>query len=147
MAEASMLIATPPERVFEVLSDGWLYTGWVVGASHIRAVESTWPAPESRIHHAIGAWPVMLRDETKVELCDPPNRLVLLARGRPLGEARVDLRLESRQSGTLVRMLETPVSGPGKWLHNPAADALLTARNNESLARLAALAERPAQPR
>jgi uncharacterized protein YndB with AHSA1/START domain len=147
MAEASMLIATPPERVFDVLSDGWLYTGWVVGASHIRAVESTWPAPGSRIHHAIGAWPVMLRDETKVELCDPPNRLVLLARGRPLGEARVDLRLESRQSGTLVRMLEMPVSGPGKWLHNPAADALLTARNNESLARLAALAERPAQPR
>jgi uncharacterized protein YndB with AHSA1/START domain len=147
MAEASKLIATSPERVFEVLSDGWLYTGWVVGASHIRAVEPAWPAPDSRIHHAVGAWPIMLRDETRVEACEAPTRLVLLARGRPLGEARVELRLEPRPTGTLVRMLETPVSGPGRWLHNPVADALLHARNVESLARLAALAERPAGPR
>ena len=109
MAEASKLIQTPPERVFEVLSDGWLYTGWVVGASHIRAVEPSWPAPGSRIHHAVGAWPLMLRDETRVEACEPSKRLVLLARGRPLGEARVELRLEPHPSGTVIRMAETPV--------------------------------------
>jgi len=43
-------------------------------------------------------------------------------------------------------MVETPIAGPGKWLHNPAAEALLIRRNQESLARLAALAERRTEP-
>lgn len=129
-----------------MLSNGWLYTAWVVGASHIRAVESAWPAPGSRIHHSFGAWPVLLTDETKVEASEPPHRLVLLARGRPLGEARVALTLERDGGGTLVTMTEEPVSGPGKSLHNRLLDAALKARNDESLARLAALAEEPTEP-
>ncbi len=129
-----------------MLANGWLYTAWVVGASHIRAVESEWPAAGSRIHHSFGAWPVMLSDETKVEVSEPPNRLVLLARGRPLGEARVTLRLEPDGGGTRVSMTEEPVSGIGKTLHNRLLDAGLKARNDESLARLAALAEEPTGP-
>lgn len=41
----------------------------------------------------------------------------------------------------LVTMRETPVAGPGKWLHNLAAEALLRRRNTEALDRLAAAAE------
>ncbi len=81
MAATTRRIDAPPEKVFDVLSNGWMYTAWVVGASHIRAVESEWPAEGSRIHHSFGAWPVMLSDETKVEVSERPHRLVLLARG------------------------------------------------------------------
>jgi uncharacterized protein YndB with AHSA1/START domain len=146
MAATTRRIDAPPEKIFDVLSNGWMYTAWVVGASHIRAVESEWPAEGSRIHHSFGAWPMMLSDETKVEVSEPPHRLVLLARGRPLGEARVALTLERDGTGTIVSMTEEPVSGPGKALHNRLLDAGLKARNDESLARLAALAEEPTEP-
>ncbi len=43
-------------------------------------------------------------------------------------------------------MVETPVAGPGKWLHNPIADAVLTRRNTEALTRLGCLVERPTTP-
>jgi Polyketide cyclase / dehydrase and lipid transport len=146
MAEVSRVMSAAPDRVFATLADGWQYAGWVVGSVKVRAVEGTWPAVGSRIHHAVGAWPLTLKDETEVELSQPGVRLVLLARGRPFGEARVDIRLEDRAAGTLVTMIETPVSGPGKWLNNPALEALLRARNVEALARLAALVEAPTRP-
>lgn len=52
------------------------------------------------------------------------------------------LRLTAQSAGTRIEMSETPIAGPGKWLHNRATDALLTRRNVESLARLAAITER-----
>ena len=139
-------MAAGSDRVFETLANGWQYAGWVVGSVKVRAVEDSWPAVGSRIHHAVGAWPLTLKDETQVEICEPGVRLVLMARGRPFGEARVDIRLDDRPAGTLVTIIETPVSGPGKWLNNPAMDALLHARNVEALTRLAALVEEPTRP-
>jgi hypothetical protein len=112
----------------------------------VRAVEPDFPAAGTRIHHSSGLWPLLLKDETRVERCEPPNRLVLLARGRPWGEARVDLTMTAEDGGTLVRLEETPVSGPGGWLHNPLTEALLKARNVEALARLAAMAEHRTEP-
>ena len=44
-------------RVFAVLSNGWLYPSWVVGASRIRAVEAAWPAEGAKIHHSFGIYP------------------------------------------------------------------------------------------
>jgi hypothetical protein len=146
MAEVSRVMAAAPDRVFATLADGWQYAGWVVGSVKVRAVEEAWPAVGSRIHHAVGAWPLTLKDETQVEICEPGVRLVLMARGRPFGEARVDIRLESRLAGTQVTIIENPVTGPGKWLPNPALDAFLHARNVEALSRLASLVEEPTQP-
>jgi len=146
MAQVDRHVAAAPDEVFAVLADGWSYSNWVVGASHIRAVDAAWPAAGSTLHHASGNWPLTLDDETRVETLDPGRSLVLLARGRPLGEARIELTVTPEDGGTRVTMTESPVSGPGHWLHNPVSEFLLAKRNEESLARLAAIAERRTTP-
>ena len=146
MAQVSRVIATTPEQVFAVLADGWAYSNWVTGTSHMRAVQADWPAAGSKIHHAAGVWPAVARDETVVEAVVDGQRLVLTARGRPFGEARVVIELTADAAGTRVDMGETPIAGPGKWLNTPATEALLTRRNTESLARLAAIVERRTEP-
>jgi uncharacterized protein YndB with AHSA1/START domain len=146
MAPVGCRIAATPEEVFAVLADGWAYSNWVVGTSHIRAVDGDWPAPGSVVHHASGLWPAVVRDETAVESAQDGQRLVLTAKGWPLGEARVQIDLDRDGEATHVTMTETPVRGPGKWLHNPATESLLHRRNVESLARLTALVERRTSP-
>ena len=146
MAAVYRDLTAPPEAVFDVFNDGWLYGLWVVGASHIRDVDDDWPAVGTHIHHAFGAWPLLVRDQTEVLENDPPHRLVLQARAWPAGQARIELTVEPlRDNGSRLTMNEYPVSGIGKALHNPAADKLLYRRNIESMARLAALVERRAQ--
>ncbi len=140
MKEVSRRIDATPQEIWSVLADGWLYTGWVVGASHIRAVDDTWPAVGSKLHHAVGAWPVQIKDSTSVLESEPNRHLVLQARGWPAGEAKVELTLEPDGVNTLVRIGETPTNGPGKWLNNPLQQKLLEARNREALSRLEALA-------
>jgi uncharacterized protein YndB with AHSA1/START domain len=146
MATNSRLIDVDRQRVFAALSDGWCYSNWVVGTSHMRAVESGWPAVGSRLFHASGAWPFVTRDDTTVEECEPGRRLVLRASGGPAGDARIVLELADEAGGCRVTMHETPVSGLGHWLHNPVSEAVLLRRNVESLARLAAVAERRTAP-
>lgn len=146
MANNQIKIDASRTAVWAVLADGWVYTNWVVGTSHMRAVEAGWPAAGSRLFHASGSWPLATRDETKVEEVEPQRRLVLTARARPFGEARVVLELDDDQDGCVVTMHETPVAGPGKWLHNPISEAALVRRNTESLARLAAIAEHRTAP-
>ena len=36
MATNTRTVNAPPEKVWKVLSDGWLYPVWVVGASRMR---------------------------------------------------------------------------------------------------------------
>jgi uncharacterized protein YndB with AHSA1/START domain len=146
MAVNTALIAASRAATFAVLADGWKYSNWVVGTSHMRAVEADWPAPGSRLFHAAGAWPMVARDDTMVEAVTPDERLELTARGRPFGEARIVIELRDHDRGCEVTMRESPVAGPGKWLHSPVTEALLVRRNIEALARLAALAERRTRP-
>lgn len=141
MSEVSRVIDVPPEAVFAVLADGWLYGGWVVGSSHIREVDEDWPAVGSRIHHSVGPWPVHIQDETVVTAVEPGVSLSLEARGWPLGAAAIGLTLVPHGEGkTLVRMTEHIVRGPGKVLPAPLQALLIKPRNTESLARLADLA-------
>lgn len=147
MATVATYIDAPPPEIYTVLADGWRYSGWVVGTSHLQAVECTWPAVGSRLFHASGVWPAVLLDETSVDDVAPNERLVMTARGRPLGEARIEITLTAEGAGTRVTLSETPISGPGRWFHNRVADALLQRRNAESLARLAAMSERRTTPR
>jgi uncharacterized protein YndB with AHSA1/START domain len=136
MAVNEIEIAAPPEKVFEVLADGRRYAEWVVGAKTIRDVDGHWPAPGSKIHHTVGVGPVELRDETEVVDVDEPRRLVLLARVRPLGEARVELALEPTPTGTKVIMEEHPVRGVAETLDNPLLENAIEKRNDEALRRL-----------
>ncbi len=149
MATVTVTIRATPAEVFAVLADGWTYPSWVVGASHVRAVEDGWPAVGSRLFHASGTWPLTVDDETRVEEVDPARRLVLLVSGGPLGDARVDLSLVPElpaATSTRVTLVEEPVSGLGRWFQNPLGDLLLERRNAETLARLARLVERPTTP-
>lgn len=130
-----------PEAVFEVLSDGWLYPSWVVGASRMRTVDETWPEEGSRLGHSVGTWPFVLNDSTSVREWDPPNRMVLLARGWPIGEASVHITVERTDDGCVVRMVEEVVSGPARHVPSFVEERAIGWRNSETLRRLAWLAE------
>ena len=86
----------PPEKVFAVLADGWLYPSWVVGASRIREVDPTWPATGSAIHHSVGVWPALIDDSTVLLAWDAPRHALLKARGWPIGEAQVSIDVKPR---------------------------------------------------
>lgn len=146
MAVNRVMVDAPRTDVWAVLGNGWAYSNWVVGTSHVRAVQTQWPALGSKIFHASGAWPAVTRDETRVEESEDGRRLVLTAKGGPFGAARVELTLRDDADRCEVTLVEHPVSGPGKWLHNPVSEAILVRRNTESLARLAAMCERRTAP-
>jgi hypothetical protein len=129
------------DRVWEVLSDGWLYPLWVVGASRMREVDDTWPEVGSQLHHSAGAWPLLLDDTTEVLECAPRSRLVLKARGWPMGAARVTLRLSARGFRTEVVIEERAVEGPGALVPSFLQDPPLAWRNMEALRRLAFIVE------
>lgn len=136
-------IAQPRERVWQVLADGWSYALWVVGASRIRAVEKDWPAPGSRILHSVGVWPLLLDDETTVVGSVRDERLELATRARPVGEARVTLRLSDIPGGCRVEMEEVAVAGPARLVPRRLQFAALMFRNRECLTRLGLLAGKP----
>ena len=140
-------MSRPPEAIFDLLLDPQTYPDWLVGAQDIRGVDDDWPSPGSRFHHRVGVGPLTIADSTVIEALDPPTLLVLRARARPAGTARVTIRLEpSGEGGTDVEMVEVPVGGPAQWLHNPLLDAAITARNRKSLRALARLASRNPRP-
>lgn len=133
-----------PGQVWEVLADGWLYPLWVVGASRMRDVDDHWPQVGARLHHSVGAWPLLLDDVTEVLEVVPGSLLRLRAHAWPGGAAEVVLHLEAAGAGTEVVIEEDAVSGPGRLVPKPVRDAQLHWRNVETLRRLAYLAERRA---
>ena len=133
--------AASPDAVWDVLADGWLYTGWVVGASRMRSVDLTWPEPESRLHHSVGTWPLLLDDTTSVISVEPGHRIELQARGWPAGEATVVVTVDAEGVGSRLRMTEDVTSGPGRLVPYPVRQLSIAPRNTESLRRLALLAE------
>lgn len=130
-----------PQQVWDVLADGWLYPLFVVGASRMRAVDESWPAIGSRLHHSVGAWPVLVDDTTEVLAVEPRRHLLLLARAWPAGQAHVDITLRPSNGQTIVTITEDATSGPGAYVPRPLRDAQLHVRNVETLRRLAFLAE------
>jgi uncharacterized protein YndB with AHSA1/START domain len=141
MATNTREIKTVPDKVWDVLADGWLYPTWVVGATRMRDVEEEWPQVGAKLHHSAGVWPVIVNDNTEVLECQPGRLLRLRARGWPLGEAEVLVTLAPSGAGTLVTIKESAVTGPGALIPRPFEDALITWRNSESLLRLAFIAE------
>jgi hypothetical protein len=140
MARNVRFFRCSPEAVFAVLADGWLYPSWVVGASRMRDVGEAWPRAGASLHHSFGVWPILIDDVTHVEEWDPPRRMSMLARGWPMGEARVTIDVKRRGAGCVVRIRENAVAGPGAWA-SAVIDPVLRWRNTETLHRLALLAE------
>jgi uncharacterized protein YndB with AHSA1/START domain len=131
-----------PDAVWRVLSDGWLYPAWVVGASRMRRVEAGWPAVGARLHHSVGSWPALIDDTTSVTAVEPGRELRLRGRAWPLGEVAIRLQLEPRiGGGCTIVMEEEIISGPSRVLPQPVRAALIGPRNKETLSRLAYLAE------
>lgn len=131
------------EQVWDVIADGWTYSQWVVGNSRMRAVDPEWPKVGSTIRHSIGVWPLVLDDLTVVEVCVPRTQLVLLAKGRPLGKARITLQLfDTPSGGCRIEMAEVAAGAPMGWMPERLALAAAAPRNRECTFRLAAIAER-----
>ena len=135
-------IAAAPEQVWAALTDGWIYPGWVVGASRMRDVERGWPRPGTKLHHSVGVWPALVDDITESLDWVEGRMLLLRAHGWPAGAAEVELTLAPCEGGTEVTMREDAVAGPGRLVPHPVRQVLSTIRNREALRRLAFLAER-----
>ena len=136
------VIDAPTQAVWDVLSDGWFYATWVVGASRVRDVDEGWPAEGTRIHHSFGVWPAVVSDTTHVLRSVPPTELVLRAKGWPAGEAEVVLTVTPAGGDSCtVAMAEDAVTGPGTLMPQPLRQLAIGPRNVEALRRLAYLAE------
>lgn len=138
----SRTIAASSDKVWQTLSDGWLYPLWVVGATRMRDVDADWPAVGSKLHHSAGVWPLVIDDNTEVLDVEPGRLLRLRARAWPAGEAEVLLTLTPQHDETLLEMHEDAVRGPGTLVPQPVRAPMIGWRNVESLRRLAAIAER-----
>jgi uncharacterized protein YndB with AHSA1/START domain len=140
MAE-SRRVNCSPDQVFAVLNDGWLYPLWVVGASRMRDVDDGWPAQGTKLHHSFGVWPALIDDSTEVLDIEPGKRLVLEARGWPIGKARVEITIEADGEGALVSIAEDATGGPVRLVPEPIRQPTIDFRNRETLRRLAYIAE------
>ncbi|MBN6039024.1 SRPBCC family protein [Amycolatopsis sp. 195334CR] len=137
-SEVSLEVPVGAPAIYAVLADGWSYSSWVVGNAHIRDVDPEWPAPGSRIHHSVGAWPVNISDTTVVRDSVPDRLIDLEAKLWLLGTARVRISLEPLSgSSTRVVMQEGALSGPGRLMPDILQRLLLGPRNAEALSRLA----------
>lgn len=135
-------VDAPASAVWQVLCDGWTYANWVVGTARIREVDADWPEPQTRIYHSVGPWPFLIQDHT-VSLHSLEDReLAIRARGWPLGEANVVIRIEpTGPERCLVSISEDAVAGPAKLAPQHARQAVIAPRNRETLYRLALIAE------
>jgi len=99
-------------------------------------------AAGTRFHHKVGFGPWKIADYTLIEESEPPRRLKLRTRARPLGTAMVTLELLPHADSTRVVMIEEggdPLTA--LMVFNPLTDLLVHGRNDESLRRLKQLAE------
>jgi uncharacterized protein YndB with AHSA1/START domain len=133
-----------PQAVWDVLADPGEYGYWVVGSKVIRDADADWPAPGSKFHHTIGVGPFKVSDHTVALEAERPHRMVLRAKGRPIGTARVTMTMTPRDGGTVVHMVENPDGVYRPLALNPLLHVLTIARNAESLMRLEELALRKA---
>jgi uncharacterized protein YndB with AHSA1/START domain len=141
MARNTISIDSPPDAVFAVFADAYTYENWVVGCKEIRAVDDGWPAPGTKFHHKVGVGPLSVADYTEVLTIDPPRVLILRARARPFGTAKVTFEVGAEGSGSGVIMIEGPLSDWARRIWNPVLDRLTHIRNVETLRRLKKLVE------
>jgi len=140
MIEVERKTSATPAQVWSILSNGWLYSSWVVGASRIRNVDPQWPQAGSTIQHSVGLWPALIDDKTE-SLESSAGLLVLSARALPIGSAEVRVHVEKDGDGSRVTMDETVKSGPFQMIPDSIQRVSVAPRLQECLRRLTLLAE------
>jgi Polyketide cyclase / dehydrase and lipid transport len=141
MAVTERVLNAAAGDIYAVLADGWTYSDWVVGTAHIRAVDGSWPAVGSHLHHKVGPWPLSISDSSTVVECEPGRMMLTKVRLWPLGEGHVRMMLTPVGSTrTRVTMVENFTGGPLRWIKAKVDDVALHYRNRESLRRLEDLA-------
>ncbi|MDQ6774864.1 MAG: SRPBCC domain-containing protein [Actinomycetota bacterium] len=141
MATSQIQIDLPPGHVFAVLATPATYADWVVGSDSIRGHDENWPAVGSRFYHRVGWGPFKVKDHTEVVEVDPPRKLVLHARARPVGTALVTFLLEPRDAGTYVTIIEDGGDPLSRLSINRLTDPLVKKRNDVTVRRLKRIAE------
>ena len=141
MATNHTQIAASPDEVFAVLANAENYGDWVVGSDTIRDADPTWPKVGSRFYHRVGVGLLKVNDHTEVLDVDAPRRLVMRARARPLGTAKVTMLLAERDGGTRVTMIEVAGDRLSRLALNRVTDPLIYLRNVEALRRLKRIVE------
>jgi uncharacterized protein YndB with AHSA1/START domain len=141
MAIVNVLVRRPPERVWEVLADGFAYAQWVVGTREIRRVDEGWPAVGTSIHYTLGLGPVTFRGRTTSRVVEEGRRLGLEADASVLGTARIMIELLPWGEDTVLLLDEHPLRGPGYRFHNTFSDALLLLRGRPMVKNLARVVE------
>jgi uncharacterized protein YndB with AHSA1/START domain len=138
----SRTTSASPEQVYRVLSAPPTYALWVVGSRSVETHDDGWPAPGSRFEHTQGSWPVIVHDETESAVSDPPRRLELIVKARPVLVARVVVDLQPSGTGTRIAMEEEPMSGfLAPFVRVPPGSLLTQLRNRLSLRRLSRISE------
>jgi uncharacterized protein YndB with AHSA1/START domain len=141
MATTRTQIAASPDEVFAALANPANYRDWVVGSDTIRDADPAWPKVGSRFHHRLGVGPLKVNDHTEVLEVDPPHRLVMQARARPLGSAKITMLLTDGDGGTHVTMNEVAGDHLSRLALNRLTDPLIHLRNVEALRRLKRIVE------
>jgi uncharacterized protein YndB with AHSA1/START domain len=141
MATTHTQIAASPDEVFAALANPENYSDWVVGSDTVRDADPAWPKVGSRFHHRVGFGLLKVNDHTEVLAVDPPHRLVMRARARPLGTAKVTMLLAGRDGRTDVTMIEVAGDRLSRLALNRLTDPLIHVRNVEALRRLKRIVE------
>ena len=114
MPSVSMHFDHPPERTWEVLSEPRAYGFWVTGAHGVHESDPSWPAAGATFRHTQGVRPLLISDTTTVLRSEPPRRIELEARVRPLLVARVIVTIEPEGDGSRVVMEEHATGRPAR---------------------------------
>ncbi len=113
--EAHWETTASPDKVWEVLADGWRYPGWVVGASRMRAVDPAWPAPGARIHIRSDCGRSSSTTTPRFSRRIRGKSLTLLARAKAFGRARIEIQVRPDGVGSVIEMGEHLASPPMSW--------------------------------
>jgi uncharacterized protein YndB with AHSA1/START domain len=137
VATTARHMSASPQAIWDVLASAGEYRHWVVGSRDVHGADDGFPEPGTRFYHAVGVGPFRVHDHTEVLAADPPLRLQLRAKARPVGIALVTLEIESDGGGgARVRMSERPDGVYAPLSLNPLVHVLIKLRNLESLRRL-----------
>lgn len=139
MATIERLLPAPQDAVFRALVTPETYPVWLVGCQDVRDVDDGWPKVGTAFHHRVGlGGPLVVADHTRVLDVAAPHRLVLEARFRPVGRARVTFTVvPAGDDRASVTFDEVPLGRLAPL--RPVLDLLTAGRNATSLARLADL--------